>query len=74
MLHECSYSIRLHFETKNKLISVKSQALHHFVRWHVKCVEKVPFRKSGHIYSDIIVECCSLPMVKAKLTILDSFL
>ena len=24
--------------------------LHHFVCWHVKCVEKVPFRKSGHIY------------------------
>ena len=25
--------------------------LHHFVCWYVKCVEKVPFRKSGHIYS-----------------------
>ena len=24
--------------------------LHHFVCWYVKCVEKVPFRKSGHIY------------------------
>ena len=23
--------------------------LHHFVCWYVKCVEKVPFRKSGHI-------------------------
>ena len=24
--------------------------LHYFVSWYVKCVEKVPFRKSGHIY------------------------
>ena len=24
--------------------------LHHLVCWYVKCVEKVPFRKSGHIY------------------------
>ena len=23
--------------------------LHHFVCWYVKCVKKVPFRKSGHI-------------------------
>ena len=22
--------------------------VHHFVCWYVKCVEKVPFRKSGH--------------------------
>ena len=28
----------------------------------------------SYVYSDIIVECCSLPMVEAKLTILDSFL
>ena len=27
--------------------------LHYLVSWYVKCVEKVPFRKSGHIYSYI---------------------
>ena len=42
--------IWLHFDTKSKLISIRSQVLHHFVRWYVKCVEKVPFRKSGHNY------------------------
>ena len=46
---ECGYSIWLHFDTNSKLISVRSQVLHHFVCWYVKCVEKVPFRKSGHI-------------------------
>ena len=48
--HECSYSIQLHFDTKSKLISIRCQVLDHFVCWYVKCVEKVPFRKSGHIY------------------------
>ena len=24
--------------------------VHHFVCWYVKCVEKVPFRKSSHIF------------------------
>ena len=24
--------------------------LHHLVCWYVKCVEKVPFCKSGHIF------------------------
>ena len=28
--------------------------LHHLICWYVKCVEKVPFRKSGHICSTII--------------------
>ena len=28
--------------------------LHHFVCWYVKCVEKVPFRKSGHIYCYVV--------------------
>ena len=46
---ECGYSIWLQFDTNSKLISVRSQVLHHFVCWYVKCVEKVPFRKSGHI-------------------------
>ena len=50
MFGECSYSIWLHFDTKRKLISIGIQVLYHFVYWHVKCVEKVPFRKSGHIY------------------------
>ena len=48
IFNECSYSIWLHFGTKSKLISIRSQVLHHFVCW--KCVEKVPFLKSGHIY------------------------
>ena len=25
--------------------------LHHFACWYVKCVKKVPFRKSGHIFA-----------------------
>ena len=50
MFHEFSYSIWLHVDTKSKLISVRSQVLHHFVCWYVKCVEKVLFRKFGHIY------------------------
>ena len=25
--------------------------LHHFACWYVKCVEKVPFRKSSHIFA-----------------------
>ena len=29
--------------------------LHHFVCWYVKCVEKVPFRKSGHICLIIVL-------------------
>ena len=52
---ECSYSIWLHIDTKSKLISIRSQVLHHFVCYYVKCVEKVPFRKSGHNYHAIIV-------------------
>ena len=40
----------VYFETKSKLISMPSQVLHHFVCWHVKYVEKVPFRKPSHIY------------------------
>ena len=31
------------------LISIRSQVLHQIVCWYVKCVERVPFRKSGHI-------------------------
>ena len=47
---EYSYSIWLHFNTKSKLISIRSQVLHHFVCGYVKCVEKVPFHKSSDKY------------------------
>ena len=37
--------------------------LHHFVCWYVKCVEKVPFRKSGHIYRCIEAHTVTLVAV-----------
>ena len=54
MFNECSYSIWPHFDTKSELISIRSQVLHNFVCWYVKCVEKVPFRKSVH-FMDLLI-------------------
>ena len=39
------------FETENKFISIRN----HFVCWHVKCVEKGTFCKSGHTHNIIYV-------------------
>ena len=63
IIHECTVatSIYLHFDTNSKFISVRSQVLHHFVCWYVKCVEKVPFHKSGHFNSTILKNAYSLP-------------
>ena len=40
IFHVCSYSIWLQFDTKSKLVTIRSQVLHHFVCWYVKCVKK----------------------------------
>jgi len=45
---------RLTFEMKRSFISARNQILQHAVRYDVKCVEKVPFHKSGHILQDIV--------------------
>ena len=47
--------------------------LHHLVCWYVKCVEKVPFRKSGHNYCLVVAELCKrftpvrLPAIQSSL-------
>ena len=55
--------------------------LHHFVCWYVKCVEKVPFRKSGYILN--FVEFISGPtrsagyklrhMIASKNSVMNSY-
>ena len=45
--------------------------LHHFVCWYVKCVEKVPFRKSGHILLCVHSLKLSTTLSRDMITLLD---
>ena len=47
IMHKATVVVWLHFDTKS---NIKSSQLLHFISQYVKCVEKEPFCKSGHIY------------------------
>ena len=48
-----SSSIRLHFDIKSNIITYRSQMLHHFGCWHVKCVKRYLFANPVTNYIDL---------------------